>query len=71
MQFCLLDLMSSHEHTLPKWAFLGHQITHNLHAQYVLLFLVLMVNFNRFRILCSTHSYSSRLFLCALEQGYG
>ena len=31
MQFCLLDLMSSHEHTLPEWAFLGHQITHNLH----------------------------------------
>ena len=36
------------------------------YVQYVLLLLVLAVNSDQFKIYVVTHSYSSRLFLCAL-----
>ena len=38
------------------------------HAQYVLLSIILAVNFKRFQMLLVTHPYSSRPFLCTLSE---
>ena len=47
------------------------QLMSTQHAQYVLLFIVLAVNFNRFQFYGVTHSYTSCPFLCGHALYYG